>query len=445
MKIEGGQNLEFLLDNFDFSKCLVPHDKWEELGLKKDGFILEGASGSGKTFDTLLFIIIYCQKNINRGKRVFIFRNTYSDCRETVLEDFINILKNLGLYQDKNHTKSHPQRYRLYGNTIRFAGLENMGSHGKRNDFSYGNEGMEIEHSSFRQINQRTNEIFILDYNPCFTDHWIYDTVAGRDDVKLFNSAMLGNAFLPKGQRDEILRYEPTHPEDRALVKEKLTAALNRQKELEKLIRPHPLNVEQGTADEFMWNVYGLGMRGAMKGLIFGNVTYIDKFPEIAYVYGLDFGFTSDPTAYVKFAQEGENIYLELLVYEPIETPELLASMFEALKIEKDIPITADSSDKYISENKGSIEMVHALRRFDYQVEKVKKTNSIMFWLLKMKQKKIHIVRNNLYGYAKKEAENYRLKEINGIAINQPEDKFNHFWDASRYAFMSYNSKNSIW
>jgi hypothetical protein len=41
---------------------------------------------------------------------------------------------------------------------------------------------------------------------------------------------------------------------------------------------------------------------------------------------------------------------------------------------------------------------------------------------------------NELGVHARKEAENYKMKTINGIAINQPIDKFNHFWDAARYA-----------
>jgi len=64
-----------------------------------------------------------------------------------------------------------------------------------------------------------------------------------------------------------------------------------------------------------------------------------------------------------------------------------------------------------------------------------------MFWLLSMKSKNINIVNNHLSHYAKKEAQNYRFKEINGISINQPIDKFNHFWDATRYAHMAWNNE----
>ena len=64
-----------------------------------------------------------------------------------------------------------------------------------------------------------------------------------------------------------------------------------------------------------------------------------------------------------------------------------------------------------------------------------------MYWILSMKTKKIHIVKNSLYMDIKKEKENYKFKEINGILINQPIDKYNHFWDAARYGHMAWNAK----
>ena len=57
-----------------------------------------------------------------------------------------------------------------------------------------------------------------------------------------------------------------------------------------------------------------------------------------------------------------------------------------------------------------------------------------------MKKKKIHIVKNHLYPKIKKEQEMYRMREINGISINQPIDGWDHFWAASRYAHMEFNS-----
>ena len=50
-----------------------------------------------------------------------------------------------------------------------------------------------------------------------------------------------------------------------------------------------------------------------------------------------------------------------------------------------------------------------------------------------MKKYKIHIVMNKLANHAKKESENYKWRTINGISINEPLDKYNHFWDSAGY------------
>jgi hypothetical protein len=36
------------------------------------------------------------------------------------------------------------------------------------------------------------------------------------------------------------------------------------------------------------------------------------------------------------------------------------------------------------------------------------------------------------------------MREINGIAINQPIDGWNHFWDMVRYGHIAFNSQSKI-
>ena len=413
--LKAGANYDFLDKNFDYEKSK------QQI---KQVFLLEGGGGSGKTYDALQFIMTYCDNYFGWGKDILIGRDQYSDCKKTVLKDFIKILKMYGIYNKHNHTQSHPQTYTLYGNTIYFSGLNGIGSHGERHDVIYINEIMETQWQDVSQLNQRCNELLIGDYNPMYTIHWVYDKLEPRQDCKLFQSTQLMNAFLPRGQRAEILAYEPTHPEDRKLPK--------------KQRRPHPTNIKNGTADDYNWDVYGLGLRAAAEGLLFKYVNYIDKWPEdVAPVHGLDFGFTVDPSALVKVGETSTDIYLELSMYHPTETPEDIDDYAEAKGIDIKIPCEADSSDKYTGENKGTVEMVKSLREKGWNIRKVSKTKGIMYWLGMMKKKRINIIKNDLYYHAKKEQENYRLKTINGISINQPVDKFNHFWDGSRYGFMS--------
>jgi len=388
-------------------------------------FALEGASGAAKTWGVLDFILEYCRINAFETKRIVIGRETYRDCIDTVAFDFFKRMTQIGWYDINNHSRSNPQSYTLFGNLIEFTGWSNNGQPSKRQDVLWFNEVLESREENFKQYNQRTNEVVLFDWNPKVTEHWVYDKLLNRPDCLYKLCLMFDNPFLPKGQRDELLRYEPTHPDDRHLQKDKR--------------RPHPVNIKNGTADDFMSDVYLFGIRSAPTGVIFKYIDYIDSFPEnIAYDYGMDFGWTVDPTTIVKCAEDPNNIWLELLCYEPIEDPETLHEYALSKGINIKLSTTADSSDKH-SNDKGTVEMVKGLRDLGWNIHKVSKTKSVIYWILSMKKKKIHIVKNDLSHHAVKEAENYKLREINGIQINQPVDKFNHFWDSSRYRHMAFN------
>lgn len=396
LELIGASCFKFLYDNFDFEKSAKQI---------KQGFILEGSSGAAKSWDVINFIILYCKKNQNKHKDILICRNTNADLQKTILKDFIKILTKYNLYDERQHFKSHPQHYNLFGNVIYFSGMDAMGSHGERHDIIWVNEILETEQQNFQQLNQRCNEAFFGDYNPSFTEHWVYNTVIPRPDTKFFHSTLLQNPFLPEGQRTEIMAYEPTAE-----------------------------NIKNGTADAYMWAVYGLGLRSAPKGLIFQNVTWIDEFPkDISFVFGLDYGFTNDSTALTKVGMSGNNLYVELLCYEPIDNAVALSDYLysEPMKAKGLVQgslITADCSDKY-----NDTEMTKELKNFGHNVKKVSKGNGIVWRIGLIKKHRIHFVRNvNL----KKEQENYHWKEINGICINQPIDKFNHAMDSFSYAYL---------
>jgi len=396
--LKAAKNFDFLLQNFSFEKS----NKQE-----KQGFVFEGGSGSAKTWDIIQFLLYYCEINRNKNKDILCFRQTFADLKKTLLKDFIKILKKYDLYNDNEYYRSSPTHYNLFGNIIFFTGLDSMGSHGERHDIIWGNEAMEIDFDSFRQLNQRCNEAFFLDYNPSLTEHWIFNSIVTRPDTKFIKTTQLDNPFLPKGQRDEIMSYEPTAK-----------------------------NIENGTADDYMWKVYGLGERAAMKGCIFQNITWIDEFPkDIRFVYGLDFGYTNDPTSLVKVGISSSGIFAELFCYEPIDNANTIGDVLANAKVDRSIKVIADSSDRFNDNH-----MVSDLNQIGWRnVEKVSKGQGINWRIGLMKKHKIHIVRNV---NAKREAENYKWREINGMLTNEPIDKFNHFWDAFGYGFLGLNSNN---
>ncbi len=388
----------------------------------------EGSSRSSKTFDTFHFLYTICDHNRNRKQPldIYILRDTLTNCRDYTFKDFKTCMGIIGVNDEIEYRSEGQKPYaNVYGNNVYFRGLDDeKNQEGYPSDILFFNESLEIStQSKIKGLRMRCRMMMIFDWNPKFTQHWCYK-MEGQRNTFFTRSTFRDNKHLQRSVVEEIESYCPWHFDDMHI-------------EDETKRRPHIYNNQCGTADKVRWKVYGEGIRCAPEGAIFRNIRTIEEFPDIAFIYGLDFGFVNDPTCLVKIAIEGKEIYLELLCYEPIERHELLDAALIKLGVYDDIPIIADSSDKYTGENKGTVEMVAALKDLGWSISKISKTKGIMYWITKMLDYRINIVVNTLYEHAQKESENYIWKEVAGIKINQPVDKFNHFWDAARYGFMS--------
>ena len=400
---------------------------------------------SGKTFDAFHFIYYICSTNVNAGLKIFVLRDTLKKCRDITWVDFKDTLKSIGAYDEDNaQSVNQSPVYNLFGNIISFRGLDDeKDSEGYPSDILFINEVLDINYKSrVNGLLMRCESLCVQDWNPKFTDHWAFEQEK-EDNTFFSHTNYSNNKHIPPKVRSAIESYNPWE----------YGSVEFRDKELwynGKIIDdknqppPHSVNVERGTADEFRWRVYGYGIRGSATGLIFKNVTYIDEFPDIAYSYGMDFGFTNDPTALTKCAETETDIYLQLLIYEPTPTADDINNMLLNLGIERDVPITADSSDRNVTEKNGTVNMVMDLKRAGWDVNKVSKTKGIIYWLNSMNNKRIHIVKGDgkLWVEAKKEQQNYMYKSIEGKFINQAIDKYNHFWDSARYRHMSFNKDN---
>lgn len=428
--------------NYKFLYDSITNQQYDEFGKIKSGYrgvLLEGSSRSGKTWsgvDIIIWLCLYIEKRCT----INIYRETYNEFKTTLYDDFKRRLDDFSL-PNPFHNAQEVKSFKIGDNTIFFLG---DGKHGGGCDYAFFNEIMHIKKSVFDQVEMRCRKFWWADYNPSFTDHWVFDNVFSREDVGFLRTTYKQNAHISIQERNKILSYEPWKPGSYKVTLEGELLYKNKPIDDANQPPPHVDNVKNGTADSFMWKVYGLGLRGAMKGLIIQHITWIDEFPDMPHIYANDFGFTTDPNALIKYAEDEYNIWFEPLSYQPIETDAELATFLDNMGIGYDEIIACDSSDKYTGENKGTIEMVRGLNDRGYEnAYKIKKTKSIMFWLNSMKKKKIHCVKNHLWKEVKKEKENYKYKEINGIMINQPIDKYNHIIDAVRYGHISHNSDHS--
>jgi len=354
--------------------------------------INQGGTRSGKTFNILLYIIFYYCLN-NSNKTITICRKTYPALRATVLRDFINILREHNLYNEDNHNKSSSE-YNLFGNLIEFISLDQpVKVRGRKRHLLFINEANELFWEDWQQLLFRTSDKIILDYNPSEEYHWIYDKIIPREDANFLKTTYKDNPFLEQSLIDEIERLKYT--------------------------------------DEQYWQIYGLGEKGISKATIF-NYVECNQVPFEAEVvsFGMDFGFTNDPTALVKVSKLDNNLYIEELLYRTMMTTGDIHNFLKG-KVNRE-PIYADSSEPRIIEE---------LRRMGWSIRaSLKGRDSVNAGIDLLKRFKIHIHKDSTN--AIQEFRNYKwLEDKTGKLTNKPEDKNNHIADAVRYATYSILSK----
>lgn len=367
----------------------------------------EGSSRSTKTFSILQHLILKC---LASRIRVTACREKLTWAKSTIIPDFTEVLKTqFGLWNELAWNKSESIYYFPNGSEFAFVGLdEPQKFHGRKQDIGWVNEAVEISHKAFTQLLLRTTKQVILDYNPSFEQHWIYDKVIPRDDCTLIHSTYKDNPFLEQEVREEIERLEPT-----------------------------PENERQGTADETSWKIYGLGERAAHKGLIFAKAKLCKELPPVADrkkdFYGLDFGFTNDPTALTQVVLAHGELWLRQRIYKRGLTNILnpsnpkqasIQGLFIALEIPKTAKIWADAAEP---------KSIADLRGCGYNVEAaVKGPDSVLTGIDTMLRYGINITEDSIDGI--KEKNNYKWKENTaGDQTNVPIDAWNHFWDGARY------------
>jgi len=352
----------------------------------------QGGTRSGKTYNILLWIIFhYCAKYT--GQTITIARKTFPAVRSSVMRDFFDILKQHELYNEDLHNKSNSE-YVLNGNLVEFVSLDQPQKiRGRKRDLAFLNEANELTFEDWQQIVFRTNGRIILDYNPSDSFHWIYDRVIPREDAAFYQTTYRDNPFLDATIVEEIERLKQT--------------------------------------DEHYWRVYGLGERGTNRAQVFQFTTYQQLPPQAKFLsYGLDFGFTNDPSALVACYQWGDNLYFQEVLYSTNLTNQDLSQKFAKFDIGRYDEIFADSSEPK------SIEELH---RMGFNIKPTAKgADSVNAGIDMLKRYKLHVNGSNLV----KEMENYKwLEDKNGNLLNKPEDKYNHAIDALRYGVWNKLSK----
>ena len=93
--------------------------------------------------------------------------------------------------------------------------------------------------------------------------------------------------------------------------------------------------------------MYSEGKLGQLKGLIYPNFSLVDEMPKDAkkHGYGLDFGFTNDPSSLIEGCIYNNEIYINELIYNTGLLNSDIVKYCNALKVSKSKIIWCDSAE----------------------------------------------------------------------------------------------------
>lgn len=364
----------------DIKATAIFEQNFQAISGDKRFIINEGGSRSSKTYSLCQLMIIYCLQNSN--KVVSVIRKTFPALRATVLRDFIDILRELGIYSQESHNKSEHIYTFGNGSMVEFFSVDDEQKiRGRKRDIAWCNEANELFFDDFTQLNMRTEHKLIFDYNPSESASWLYELPI-EESIKI-KSTYKDNPFLPESIKAQIEDLKRT--------------------------------------DEALYQIYALGEKAVSKSNIYSNWTFLPERPErfVKFVYGLDFGY-NHPTALVRVYYCDNDIYVEPVIYESYLTTTMLIERLDQLGIEKTVSIMADHSrPEIIAEmNTAGYDVVNANKVVKKGIDNLKTFG----------------VQCQDHKALKREYDNYKWKKIGDQITDEPVKLFDDAMDAIRYA-----------
>lgn len=370
----------------------VFHRNYENINNPDIRFIINvGGTRSSKTYSLCQNVIIYALQHPT--SIVSIVRKTFPALRASVMRDFISILRELDIYNEKNHNKTENIYKMDNGSIIEFFSVDDEQKiRGRKRDLLWANEANELSFDEFNQLNFRTTHKMIFDFNPSDTYHWLYELELKPEAIKI-HSTYKDNPFL-----------EPS------IVKQ-----------IEELIN----------VDKQYYEIYCLGIKATSRANIFTHQQeYNDEPPNIEdFCYALDFGY-NHPTALVKISRLENDFYVDEIIYQSLLTASDLVQSMNNLGVNK---------NKYIVADYARPEMIEELKRNGYNVINAKK--DVKEGIDAVKSSKLFIKNDAVNIW--KEIRNYKWKMKGEIILDEPVKFMDDAMDAMRYGILYMKKHNT--
>ena len=362
----------------------------DHLFLLEDFTITHNTSAS-KSISILLYLIAMAQ-NDKVPTLTSIVSESFPHLKKGVMRDFLNIMQEHGYFKDHLWNKTDYTYTFETGSKLEFFSVDVPSKvRGPRRDRLFINEANNVRYEAFDQLEIRTKEFIFLDWNPV-NEFWFYTDIQHREDCEHLTLTYLDNDAL-----------------DPRIV----------------------ASIESRKGNTNWWRVYGLGLLGELEGKVYDNWRIVDEIPHEARLerYGLDFGYSQDPTACVAIYYINGGYILDEILYKKEmsnrEIGDTLINLPPAL-------IVADCAEP---------KSIADLKEYGLNVIPCTKgKDSIINGIQHVQSQRISVTKRSLNLI--KEYRSYMWKvDKNGRKLNVPEDDWNHLMDGLRYAMTSFKSQ----
>lgn len=353
--------------------------------LKKRIRGIAGGTSASKTISILLWLIDYAQTH--SGETISVVSESFPHLKRGAIRDFKNIMEEHGYWNEKYWNAT--DNVYMFGTTkLEFFSADQPGKvRGPRRDVLFINEANNISYETYDQLEVRTKKIIFLDWNPV-SEFWFYTEVLPKQDID----------FL-------ILTYKDNEALDPQIVK----------------------SIESRMGNKNWWKVYGEGQLGEAEGRIFKDWQIIDEIPHEARLerYGLDFGYTNDPTAIVAIYRYNGGFILDEITYQKGLSNKQIADI---LNNQPKALVIADSAEP---------KSIDEIMSYGINIQPSQKgQGSVLQGIQYVQDQRISITKRSINGI--KEYRNYLWQtDKDGRIINVPEPGWDHFNDALRYGMES--------
>lgn len=367
-------------------------------------YCVSGGRGSGKSYSVALYLLLL---TFESSRTILFARYTMTSVAISIFPEFIDKIQTLELDDLFEITKSEIINKQT-GSKIIFKGIKAGSGQQTANlksiagiDTLVIDESEEIpDEETFDKIdlsvrsNRHFNKIILM-FNPTSKASWLYQRFYESRGIKEGTNLIT----------DDITYIHTTYED----IEDKLQESFLKQVKRMKLDNPQ----------KYKHIILG-GFLDKAEGVIFNNWEIGDFTNELDYGFGMDFGFSTDPTTLTKVAIDNKNkiIYIEELLYkEGLTTTEIYNIICNQVGRNK---IIADNAEP---------RLIEELKRKGLNIEPcVKGAGSVAEGIMLLQDYKLIISPNSTNII--KELNNYVWSDKRS---GQAVDMYNHSLDGIRY------------